>query len=52
LLDPKAVGPRVLLSQALLQEGRDWHAAEQALRAVLELDPENRQAQHNLPILL
>jgi tetratricopeptide (TPR) repeat protein len=49
--DPQAVGPRVLLSQALLQEGRDWQGAEKALLAVLELDPGNKDAQHNLHIL-
>jgi glycosyltransferase involved in cell wall biosynthesis len=50
-LDPAALGPRVLLSQALLQEGRDWDAAEQALLEVLELDPENREARGNLQVL-
>jgi len=49
--DPKAIGPRVLFSQALLQEGKDWKAAEKALHAVLELDPENKDAKHNLQIL-
>jgi hypothetical protein len=49
--DPRALGPRVLLSQALLQEGRDWAAAEQALLDVLELDAENKDAQHNLQLL-
>ena len=48
---PQAVGPRVLLSQALLQEGRDWAAAEKALLDVLELDAENKDARHNLQIL-
>src|SRR5207244_4335413 len=28
--DAQALGPRVLLSQALLQQGRDWPAAEKA----------------------
>jgi hypothetical protein len=36
----------------LLQEGRDLAAAEKALRAVLELDPEHVQARHNLSLLL
>ncbi len=49
--DPQAVGPRVLLSHALLQEGQDWQAAEQALHSVLELDPDNKDAQHNLLVL-
>ena len=42
--DPQALGPRVLLSQALLQEGRDWPAAEKALLDVLELDAANEEA--------
>jgi glycosyltransferase involved in cell wall biosynthesis len=50
--DSGAVGPRVLLSQVLLQEGRDWAAAERALRAVLELDPNHAETQHNLRVLL
>jgi len=49
--DPQALGPRVLLSQALLQEGRNWPAAEKALLDVLELDAENKDAQHNLQVL-
>src|SRR5262249_36769007 len=36
---PKALAPRVLLSQVLVEEGRDWQAAESALRDVLTLDP-------------
>jgi cytochrome c-type biogenesis protein CcmH/NrfG len=42
----------VILTQVLLQEGRDWDAAERALRAVLVLDPGNAQAQQNLAVLL
>jgi glycosyltransferase involved in cell wall biosynthesis len=49
--DPQALGPRILLSQALLQEGRDWVAAEKALLDVLELDAANKDAQHNLQLL-
>jgi tetratricopeptide (TPR) repeat protein len=49
---PQALGPRVLLSHALLQEGRDPAAAEQALRAILELDPQHPEARHNLALLL
>ena len=50
--DPSALGPRVLLSQVLLQEGRDWAAAEQALRDVLEIDPNHAETRHNLHVLL
>ncbi len=49
---PQALWPRVILSHVLLQEGRDWAAAEQALRDVLALDPNHREARHNLAILL
>jgi tetratricopeptide (TPR) repeat protein len=49
---PEAAYPRQLLSQVLLQEGRDWIAAEKALRAVLACDPQNAEARNNLGILL
>ncbi len=48
----RALWPRVILSHVLLQEGRDWAAAEQVLRAVLALDPGHREARHNLTLLL
>jgi tetratricopeptide (TPR) repeat protein len=48
---PQGLGPRVLLSHVLLQEGRDWAAVEQALQAVLALDPNNAEARHNLEVL-
>jgi tetratricopeptide (TPR) repeat protein len=51
-LVPQAVLPRVLLSHALLQEGKDWPAAERALRDVLALEPGNAEAQNNLRLLL
>lgn len=50
--DSSALGPRVLLSQVLLQEGRDWVAAERALRDVLEIDPNHAETRHNLRVLL
>jgi GT2 family glycosyltransferase/Tfp pilus assembly protein PilF len=49
---PNALGPRVLLSHILLQEGRDLLAAEQVLREVLKLDAGNTEARHNLSVLL
>jgi tetratricopeptide (TPR) repeat protein len=49
---PVALTPRVLLSHALLQEGRDPEPAERALRDVLALDPNNAEARHNLAVLL
>jgi hypothetical protein len=51
-LDGQALGPRVLLSQVLLQEGRDWEAAERALRDVLSIDPHHAETKHNLSVLL
>jgi GT2 family glycosyltransferase/tetratricopeptide (TPR) repeat protein len=49
---PQAVWPRVILSHVLLQEGKDAAAAEQALRDVLALDPNNAEARHNLQVHL
>jgi glycosyltransferase involved in cell wall biosynthesis/tetratricopeptide (TPR) repeat protein/predicted O-methyltransferase YrrM len=49
---PEASAPCLYLSHALLQEGRDWAAAEEALRGVLRLDPDDRTARNNLGVLL
>jgi tetratricopeptide (TPR) repeat protein len=49
---PQALIPRVFLSHAILQEGKDWSAAERALRSILELDPSNTEARNNLHVLL
>jgi tetratricopeptide (TPR) repeat protein/glycosyltransferase involved in cell wall biosynthesis len=49
---PQALWPRVILSRVLLQEGLDWPAAEQALRDVLALDPNQTEARRNLALLL
>jgi tetratricopeptide (TPR) repeat protein len=49
--NPQALMPRVVLSNVYLQEGRDWDAAERALRGVLAVDPNNASAQHNLAVL-
>ena len=49
--DSTAVGPRILLSHALIQEGRDWQAAENVLQDVLKLQPNNQEAHHNLKVL-
>jgi GT2 family glycosyltransferase/predicted O-methyltransferase YrrM/predicted Zn-dependent protease len=48
---PKALLPRVVLTHVLLQEGRDWAAAERALRDVLALDPGHAEARRNLAVL-
>jgi glycosyltransferase involved in cell wall biosynthesis/Tfp pilus assembly protein PilF len=49
---PREVTLWVVLSHALLQEGKDWQAAEQVLQRVLELEPGNTEAQNNLAALL
>jgi predicted Zn-dependent protease len=49
---PQAVWPRILLSHVLLQEGRDWVAAERVLREILVLEPNQREARTNLASLL
>jgi Flp pilus assembly protein TadD len=51
-LAPEAVWPRLLLSRVILQEGRDMAAAEEALRAVLALDPNQKEARNNLEVRL
>lgn len=49
--DPQNMGARLLLSQVLLQEGKDWDAAEQSLREVLAIDSGHAEARHNLSVL-
>ncbi len=49
---PDTLGPRMLLSHVLLKEGKDWHAAERALREVLRIDPNSTEAKGNLELLL
>ena len=49
---PGILGPLVLLSHALLQQGTDPAAAEQTLRDVLTMDPGNTEARQNLEVLL
>jgi len=49
---PTSIEARQLMSHAYLQEGRDLQAAEQALHDVLKLDPEHREARHNLAVLV
>jgi glycosyltransferase involved in cell wall biosynthesis len=50
-LDPKDLGPRIVLSRVLLAENRDGPAIEKALREVLALDPNNQEARQNLSFL-
>lgn len=50
--DPQSIWPRLFLSHVLLQEGRDWDAAERVLRDILEIDPGNIDAKRNLSVLL
>ncbi len=49
---PRALALRVLLTHALIKEGRDMGAAETALRDVLALAPGHPEAQQNLEVLL
>jgi hypothetical protein len=49
---PLAFSPRLFLSHVLLQEGRDLVATEQALRAVLAMDPGHAESRQNLEVLL
>src|SRR5262249_45196634 len=49
---PEALWPRVVLSHVLLQEGRDWPAAEHALREILTREPDHAEARRNLTLLL
>jgi glycosyltransferase involved in cell wall biosynthesis/predicted Zn-dependent protease len=49
---PEALLPWVILSDVLLTEGRDWEAAERALRAILALCPDHAEAKQNLAVLL
>jgi tetratricopeptide (TPR) repeat protein len=48
---PQSLWPRLVLSRTLLREGKDMAAAEQALRNVLMLDPNNAEAQQYLRLL-
>jgi tetratricopeptide (TPR) repeat protein len=47
--EPRAEWPLVILSYALLQEGKDLDAAEQILRRILDVNPANAEARRNLP---
>jgi hypothetical protein len=49
---PRSVGVRVALSPARLAQGAPPEALEAAFRGVLELDPANAQAKHNLEVLM
>jgi hypothetical protein len=48
---PRWLEARVLLGYVHLQEDCDPAAAEGALRSVLDLDPDNTEARHNLRVL-
>ncbi len=49
---PDALAPRYYLTHVLMAEGKDWPAAERALREVLRLDPRQAHAWHNLAVVL
>ena len=40
-----------MLTHVLMAEGRDWDAAEKAIRDVLAMDPGNAPAKQNLATL-
>jgi tetratricopeptide (TPR) repeat protein len=48
---PNSIGPREVLSHVLVLEGRDWAAAERAVRDLLALQPGNPTALHNLAVV-
>jgi glycosyltransferase involved in cell wall biosynthesis len=49
---PHSVGVRVALSHVRLAEGAAPEVLEAAFKSVLELDPANAQARHNLEVLM
>ena len=49
---PAALMPREILSHVLVLEGRDWAAAEAAVREVLARQPNNPTAKTNLAVVL
>jgi tetratricopeptide (TPR) repeat protein len=49
---PNAMPPRFYLTHVLLEEGKDWQAAEYALRELLRIDPCQAQGWYNLTALL
>jgi FkbM family methyltransferase len=49
---PKSPHVLRVLSHALLQEGKDWPAAERVLRSLIALDPADGEARNNLGVLL
>jgi tetratricopeptide (TPR) repeat protein len=49
---PQAFAPRDVLSHILVLEGRDWAAAEAAVREVLARQPNNPTAKINLSVVL
>lgn len=50
-LAPEALMPREILSHVLVLEGRDWSAAERAVREVLLRQPSNPTALTNLAVV-
>jgi glycosyltransferase involved in cell wall biosynthesis len=49
---PRAPGMRVTLSHVRMADGSPPEVIEEALKAILELDPANPQARHNMQVLL
>jgi glycosyltransferase involved in cell wall biosynthesis len=49
---PSSLQPKILLSHVYLLEGSDMSSARTVLEEILVIDPENREARHNLEVLL
>ncbi len=48
---PSSLQTKVLLSHVYLQQGTDMSSARMVLEEILSIDPENREARHNLDVL-
>jgi tetratricopeptide (TPR) repeat protein len=50
--DHELLAAKILLSHVYLQEGIDWQGAQNALKSILEINPQNREAIQNLDLLV
>jgi hypothetical protein len=50
--DPRAAGPRLLLSHVLFREGRHWKVAGRPHRLVLAINPSSAERRPSLKLLL